>query len=125
MDCCVAMELFLVFGLHTELVSSRVGASVISLEHEMREKWSNFSLEKLFEGKIASQISVTLLSRKQSLDIVAYCSTEGLERLVEAISITWKRQCQRVVLAGYAGWPGWNAISRRSLVNLDVDIPIS
>lgn len=89
---CIGLDRFLDFelilccdyGSDTEMVSSRTGARVISLEREtgIREKWSNFSLEKLFEGKTVSRVSAVLLSQRRNLDIVAYCSTEGLEKLI-------------------------------------------
>lgn len=89
---CIGLDRFLDFelilccdyGSDTELVSSRTGARVVSLEREtaIREKWSNFSLEELFEGKAASRVSAVLLSQRRNLDIVAYCSTEGLEKLI-------------------------------------------
>jgi len=43
------------YGLDTELIASRTGAPVISLESEtgIRDIWNNLSLEKLFRGKTA------------------------------------------------------------------------
>ena len=71
------------YGLDTELISAETGTSVISLERKtgVREKWNNFSLERLLERETLSGLSAFLSSRQQSLDILAYCSTEGLEEL--------------------------------------------
>ena len=89
---CIGLHEFLDFelilccdyGHDTELVSYRTGAAVVSLEHKtgLREKWSNFSLQRLFDGPVAPAVSAALLAQKRRLDIVAYCSTDGLEGLV-------------------------------------------
>jgi hypothetical protein len=71
------------YGLDAELVSSTIGAPIISVEHRsgVRESWSNFDLDRLFVGEMASRIHTALLNHIEKLYFVAYCSTPGFENL--------------------------------------------
>jgi hypothetical protein len=88
---CIGLDKFLRFdaiiccdyGLDTEAISSETGATLISLEQDtmVRENWTNASLAKLLEGDIVSRVSAALVTREHELDILAYCSTKGIEEL--------------------------------------------
>lgn len=91
---CIGLDDFLAFelviccddGLDADLVAQRTGAHIISLERStgLRERWSNYSLERLFDGPTAGFSSAALSARDGVSNIVAYCSTDGLERQRDA-----------------------------------------
>jgi hypothetical protein len=90
---CIGLDRFLNFnliiccdyGMDTELVLSTSKIAIFSLEREtgIRERWDNFGLERLLEGTVGSRVFSELLNRVDALDIVAYCSTQSLERVAE------------------------------------------
>jgi predicted ATP-grasp superfamily ATP-dependent carboligase len=85
LDEILSFELILCcdYGTDTKSVASRTGAHIISLEFgtAVRRKWSNFSVESLFKGDMAPQITKALLSHAHGMNVLAYTSTRHLEKL--------------------------------------------
>jgi predicted ATP-grasp superfamily ATP-dependent carboligase len=73
-------------GWDSDLVALRTGADIVSVERftGVREQWTNFSLEGLFDGPASGLLARALSAQDRPLNVVAYCSTQGLERQCRA-----------------------------------------